>query len=127
MRISNLAFIALLLGAWMAMPRIAFADRPTMDHADPKPGSVVDAPPTDVKVWFTDAIDPLCRSLEVLDSKGNQVDDSATRQDPDDPKGLIIAIPNRIYDGEYTVKWDISTVDGKRNNGSFKFTINIKD
>jgi methionine-rich copper-binding protein CopC len=127
MKISTLSLMGLLFGAWIAAPQVAWAGTPTIDHADPKPGSEVDAPPTEIKVWFTDALDPMCRSLAVVDSQGNQVDAQDTHADPDDPKELIITIPNRIYDGEYTVKWDIATVDSKRNNGSFKFTINIKE
>ena len=112
---------------WMAVPQFALAGDPTMERSDPQAGSEVNVPPTEIKLWFSDAIDPLCRSIKVEDSKGNEVDDGDTHAADDDPKELIVTIPDRLYDGQYTVTWDITTVDCKENSGSFKFTVNIKD
>jgi len=80
-----------------------------------------------VKVWFTEEVDFNFSSLEVYDGQGNKVDNEDTHQDPNDKKRLIIWIPTRLYDGEYTVIWNVTAPDGQQNEGKFKFTINIKD
>jgi len=117
---------ALSIVVVLVLPRAALA-KPSLDHADPKVGSVVDVPPTMVKVWFTEEVDFNFSSLEVDDGQGNKVDNEDTHQDPNDKKGLIISIPTRLYDGEYTVIWNVTAPDGQQNEGKFKFSINIKD
>jgi copper transport protein len=116
---------SLLIGILFTLPGAALA-KPSLDHADPKAGSEVNAP-TEIKVWFSEDVDFNFSSLEVDDGRGNKVDAQDTHQDPNDKKGLIITIPARIYDGEYTVIWNVTARDGQQNEGKFKFTINIKD
>ena len=126
MKPSALILTALSIGILLALPRAALA-KPSLDHADPKAGSELDVPPTQIKVWFSEPVDFNFSSLEVDDSQGNKVDNQDTHQDPDDKKGLIISIPNRLYDGQYTVIWKVTTPDDQQNEGKFTFTINIKD
>jgi len=126
MKRSTLIVTSLLTGILLAIPRAALA-KPTLDHAEPKIGSEVEVPPTVVKVWFSEEVDFNFSSLEVDDGQGNKVDNQDTHQDPNDKKGLIISIPTRLYDGQYTVIWNVTTPSGEQNDGKFKFTINIKD
>lgn len=125
MKVSTLALTSLLIGILFGLPRAALA-KPSLDHADPKVGSEVDVPPTEIKVWFSEEVDYNFSSLEVDDSQGKQIDNEDTHQDPNDKKGLIISIP-RQYDGEYTVIWKVTTPDSQQSEGKFKFTINIKE
>jgi hypothetical protein len=126
MKPATLILTSLLTGILAVLPRAALA-KPSLDHAEPKVGSEVEVPPTVVKVWFSEEVDFNFSSLEVDDAQGNKVDNQDTHQDPDDKKGLIISIPTRLYDGQYTVIWNVTTPDGQQNGGKFNFTINIKD
>jgi hypothetical protein len=126
MKRATLILTTLLTGILLALPRAAVA-KPSLDHAEPKVGSELDVPPTQIKVWFSEEVDFNFSSLEVDDSGGNKIDAQDTHQDPNDKKGLIISIPDRVYDGEYTVIWNVTAPDGQQNGGKFKFTINIKD
>lgn len=127
MKISTFVWAAGFMGILVFFPQAALA-KPNLDHADPKAGSVIDVPPTEIKVWFTEEVDYNFCSLEVDDSNGKQVDAQDTYQDPNDKTGLIISIPTRIYDGEYTVIWRVTKLSSdEQNDGRFKFTINIRD
>ena len=126
MKFSTFARVNLFMGILLVFPGATLA-KPSLDHAVPKVESEIDVPPTEIKVWFSDEIDPMFSTLEVDDCQGKQVDDGDTHQDPNDKKELIISIPTRIYNGDYTVVWKINTLGSKQNQGKFKFTINIKD
>jgi methionine-rich copper-binding protein CopC len=126
LKISGL-YLGLAIAAALAMPRAAWAGQPQIDHADPQPGSEVRVSPSEIKIWFTEPLDPLCRCIEVDDSDGNKVDDEDTHADPSDPKELIVSIRDRIYDGQYTVKWDVTSTGAEQNHGSYKFTVNIQE
>jgi len=126
MKPATLILTSLLTGILAVLPRAALA-KPSLDNAEPKVGSEVEVPPTVVKVWFSEEVDFNFSSLEVDDGQGNKVDNQDTHQDPDDKKGLIISIPTRLYDGQYTVIWNVTTPSGQQNGGKFNFTINIKD
>jgi methionine-rich copper-binding protein CopC len=125
---SSLAWAAGLVGILILFPQAALA-KPNLDHSDPKAGSELDVPPTEIKVWFTEEVNFNFCSLEVDDGQGKQVDAEDTHQDPDDKKELIISIPTRIYNGEYTVIWRVTSLSAaaEQHDGKFKFTINNKD
>jgi copper resistance protein C len=93
-----------------------------IDHADPKVGSVVDKPPDDVKVWFTEEIEPAFSSLQVFDSDGKQVDRKEAHLDPKDKTLLIVSLPHVPF-GEYKVVWSVVAKDTHKTHGDFKFTV----
>ena len=45
-----------------------------IDHADPKVGSKVKTSPKEVRIWFTEKLEPAFSSMRVLDADGKQVD-----------------------------------------------------
>ena len=55
-----------------------------LDHAEPKVGSTVAAPPTELKVWFTQELEPAFSKLEVQDAQGAAVDKKDAHLDPKD-------------------------------------------
>jgi hypothetical protein len=93
-----------------------------LDHADPKVGSTVTNAPTEVRIWFTQNIEPVFSSVIVQDDKGKEVDKRDMRQDDKDKSLLIVHVPP-LPDGTYTVVWHVVSVDTHRTQGRFKFTI----
>jgi methionine-rich copper-binding protein CopC len=96
-----------------------------LDHADPKVGSTVTNSPAQIKVWFTQNIEPVFSSIVVQDDKGKEVDKKDLRQDDKDKTLLIVSVPP-LQDGTYTVIWHVVSVDTHRTQGRFKFTIKRK-
>jgi copper resistance protein C len=93
-----------------------------LDHADPKVGSKVSTAPTEVKIWFTQELEPAFSSIKVFDSSGNEVDKKDTHQDDADKKLLKVSL-NTLATGEYKVVWQVVSVDTHRTNGDFKFHV----
>jgi methionine-rich copper-binding protein CopC len=93
-----------------------------LDHSDPKVGSVVAKPPSEIKLWFTEEIEPDFSTIEVDDSNGKRIDKQDAYQDSSDKKLLIVSIP-ALPGGEYTVNWKVVSTDTHHTHGSFKFTV----
>lgn len=93
-----------------------------LDHAEPKVGSVVTQPPSEIRIWFTQEIEPDFSTIEVCDSHGNQVDKKDTHQDADDKKLMIVSVP-ALASGEYTVMWKVVSTDTHHTHGEFRFTV----
>jgi methionine-rich copper-binding protein CopC len=93
-----------------------------VDHSDPKVGSEVSPAPTEIKIWFTQDIEPDFSKIEVRDGKGNQVDLKDTHQDSKDKRLLIVSVP-KLADGEYKVTWSVTSTDTHHTHGDFKFTV----
>jgi copper resistance protein C len=56
-----------------------------IDHADPKVGGKVKTSPKEVRIWFTEKLEPAFSSIRVLDAEEKQVDKGDSRVDSKDP------------------------------------------
>jgi methionine-rich copper-binding protein CopC len=90
-----------------------------LDHADPRVGSTV-SPPREVRMWFTQALEPKFSSAQLRSSAGAVV--GSGRVDPADPKELVIPVRG-LAPGQYKVFWKILSVDTHRTEGSFGFEV----
>jgi methionine-rich copper-binding protein CopC len=93
-----------------------------LDHAEPKVGSEIGKAPSEVKVWFSEEIEPAFSKLVVEDSTGKQIDKGDTHVDSNDSKLLIVSLP-ALGPGEFKVTWNVVAKDTHRTHGDFKFTI----
>ncbi len=114
---------ALLTVIFLCMvPKASFAHA-YPDHADPKVGSTVSAPPYLVRIWFDSDLEPVFSSIMVHAAKDNtMVDKSDGRVDPSDPTLLEVSVP-ALPPGSYIVIWSVVARDGHRTSGNFTFTI----
>ncbi|MGA2230172.1 MAG: copper resistance CopC family protein [Tepidisphaeraceae bacterium] len=93
-----------------------------LDHADPKVGAVLSQPPTQIKIWFTQELEPAFSSVQVLDGNGTEVDKKDCHQDEKDKTLLIVSVP-ALAAGTYKVAWKVVSVDTHHTQGDFKFTV----
>src|SRR5579859_1106440 len=93
-----------------------------LDHADPKVGSTVTSAPTEVKIWFTQELEPTFSTIEVRDVQNQQVDKKDTHLDDKDKTLLIVSL-SALPPGTYTVAWHVVSVDTHKTQGHFEFTI----
>jgi len=110
------ALTALLLGAGVAWSH-AFLER-----AEPRVGSTVKAAPSQVRAWFTEALEPAFSTLEVVNQSGDRVDRGPARVDAASPAMLQVPL-KPLSPGTYRVKWRVLSVDTHVTEGDFTFRV----
>jgi hypothetical protein len=86
----------------------------------------VQVAPAEIKVWFTETIEPAFSTLKVLDAGGNVVDKKDVHLDSKDKTLLIVSVP-QLATGEYKVVWSVVSSDTHHTQGDFKFKIKAKE
>jgi methionine-rich copper-binding protein CopC len=90
-----------------------------LHHANPEAGSTVSEPPHEVTLTFTDTLEAVLSSAEVMDSSGMRVDEGKAQVN-----GNMIRIALRaLSPGSYRVLWRAVSVDTHRSEGSFTFSV----
>ena len=93
-----------------------------LDHADPRVGSTIAQSPPEVKVWFTQNLEPAFSKLEVQDAQGKVVDKKDAHIDAKEKASFEVSLPP-LKSGTYTVIWHVVSVDTHRTQGRFQFTL----
>ena len=95
--------------------------------SSPGAGDVLTAPPTEIRLVFSEPIDPGYTSLDLLDGTGKAILVGAGTADPADPRTLVAPIPAGsplASDSLYTVNWRaLSAADGHTTDGFLTFGI----
>jgi copper resistance protein C len=114
-RVALIALVALLSGAGEGGAH-AF-----LDHADPRVGSTIKTPPAQVRLWFTQQLEPAFSTMRVLDGAGKQIDKKDVKVDSGKPDLLTVSVPS-LGPGTYKVVWRVLSVDTHVTEGDFTFT-----
>jgi methionine-rich copper-binding protein CopC len=93
-----------------------------LDRAIPLVGSTVHGAPREVKVWFTQELEPAFSNLRVVDQNGARVDRQNSAVDPSDRMLMEVSLPN-LPPGKYKVFWHALSVDTHTTEGTFSFEI----
>jgi len=96
-----------------------------LDHAEPKVGSTITSAPVELKLWFTQDIEPAFSSIEVQDADGKEVDKKDSHLDAKN-KSLLTVSVLPLQPGTYMVLWHVVSVDTHKTQGHFQFTIRTK-
>ncbi|HEV8458457.1 MAG TPA: copper resistance CopC family protein [Methylomirabilota bacterium] len=115
-RVALITLVVLLAGAGEGSAH-AF-----LDHADPRVGSTIKTPPAQVRLWFTQQLEPAFSTMRVLDTAGKQVDKQDVKVDSSKPDLLTVSVPS-LGPGTYKVVWRVLSVDTHVTEGDFTFTI----
>jgi copper resistance protein C len=93
-----------------------------LKDAEPGVGSTVQTSPSEVRIRFTENIEPVFSSIQVFDASGKEVDKRDLHLDRSDHALLHVSLP-RISAGIYKVVWRVVSVDTHVTNGNFTFRI----
>ena len=93
-----------------------------LDHAIPAAGSAVHQTPAEVRLWFSERLDPPFSKAEVQDQSSKRVDNGDSQVDSADHKLLRISLPP-LAPGRYRVTWRAVSVDTHASTGEFTFDI----
>ena len=93
-----------------------------LKDAKPEVGGTVQTSPSEVRIRFTENIEPAVSSIQVFDASGKEVDKRDLHLDGSDHALLHISLP-RLGVGTYRVTWRVVSVDTHVTNGNFTFRI----
>jgi methionine-rich copper-binding protein CopC len=93
-----------------------------VDRTTPAAGSTVRGSPAEVKMWFSQAVEPAFSTMQVLDKSGKKMDQKDIGADAADPTLLRVSLPP-LAPGTYRVNWRVLSRDGHVTKGSFTFDV----
>jgi copper resistance protein C len=93
-----------------------------LERAEPAVGSTVQGSPGEVRVLFTEKIEPALSSLRVFDVSGKEVDKRDVHLDRSNHALLHVSLLP-LKAGTYKVVWHAVSVDTHVTNGSFRFQV----
>ncbi len=114
------AILSLLLVVAAGLTRLeahAFLER-----AEPAVGSTVQGSPGEVRVLFTEKIEPALSTIQVFDASGKEVDKHDAHLDRSNHALLHVSLP-RLEAGTYKVVWRVVSVDTHVTKGRFSFRV----
>jgi copper transport protein len=119
MRAALVASFILLL----ALPASVLAHA-NLERADPAPGAQLDQSPRQLQLFFSEAVDDSFSRVQLLNAQREPVDRGNSHVAPNDPRSLIVSVPDQLSDGVYTVAWrTLSAVDGHTVNGAYPLIV----
>ena len=94
-----------------------------LDHTDPLVGGAVKQAPAEVRLWYTQGLEPAFSRVQVFDAADKEVDKKDVHLDPKNNHLLIVSLPMGLGAGTYKVVWRVVSVDTHPTEGSFKFRV----
>jgi methionine-rich copper-binding protein CopC len=93
-----------------------------LQHAEPGVGSTVQAAPAEVRIWFSENVEPAFSSIQVFNASGKVVDKRDLHLDRADHALLRVSLL-KLPPGIYKVVWRVVSADTHVTSGSFAFRI----
>ena len=93
-----------------------------LQRAEPRVESRLKRAPDEVKLYFTERLEPAYSALRVLDAAGAQVDRRDSRVDRANPALLRATLPP-LPPGTYKVLWRVLSIDADITEGAFTFRV----
>ena len=117
MKQASAFFIFVMLTSVARLEAHAFIQK-----ADPGVGSTVQASPNEVKIRFTEKIEPAFSKIRVFAPSGKEVDKGDAHLDQSDSALLIVSLP-KLEAGTYKVVWRVVSVDTHVTEGNYSFHV----
>jgi copper resistance protein C len=110
-------FFLIILAGTARLEAHAFLKR-----AEPGVGSTVQTSPNEVRIWFTENIEPAFSTIQVFDASGKEVDKHDVHLDRSDRSLLHVSLPP-LRAGSYKLVWRVVSVDTHVTDGNFTFQV----
>ena len=111
---------------WLVVAAPGASAHALLRDSSPKDGAILDTPPTEVVIDFTEPPDLGLSSITVVDANGQAVETGTLERAPGKGNRVRVPLPE-IGQGSYTVTWRVlSRVDGHVTGGAFAFGIGVE-
>ncbi len=118
-----LVAVLLALGLAMAFPAVSEAHAILM-RSDPAKDAVLPVPPAQVRMWFSEALNPAFSTAVVVNGANKRVDIGNALVSPSDPTEMDVTLKPNLPPAVYVVIYRTdSNVDGHILTGSFLFSV----
>ena len=113
--------VGLALAACVLTATVA-AGHAVLQRAEPRVESKLKRAPDEVRLYFSERLEPAYSSVRVVNEQGVQVDRRDSRVDRDNPALLRATLPP-LPPGTYKVLWRVLSIDADVTEGTFTFRI----
>ncbi|HKD32693.1 MAG TPA: copper resistance protein CopC [Gaiellaceae bacterium] len=113
--------LALVAAAALAMPAAAWAHAALL-RTFPVASRTVNTPPTQVRLTYSEPIEPRFAIVSVTDAAGRQLTSSPPQRAPGSPQTLVTPL-RHTPEGWYLVFWRVISADGHPVRGAFTFAV----
>jgi methionine-rich copper-binding protein CopC len=113
--IATLALGLLLAGAAQAHAHL--------QQSEPAAGAAVSPGPNTLTLHFSEGVEPKFSSVAITMDDGMDMGPATVATDPKDAKSLIATLPAKLGPGNYTIAWQVVSVDTHKTNGTYSFTV----
>ncbi|HEY5071079.1 MAG TPA: copper resistance protein CopC [Caulobacteraceae bacterium] len=94
-----------------------------MLKANPRVGSQVAASPSEVRMWFSEKLEPRFTSVTISGAADQPMHEGTMRVEGPDQQQLVLPIPAALAPGKYHVRWKVVSADSHATKGDFTFSV----
>ena len=109
------------LAASLTLPAAAWAHAALL-QTTPVASRVVNTPPKEVALRYSEAVGPRFAIVSVTDASGSRETAGSPSRSPADADTLVVPL-KRLHEGWYLVYWRVISVDGHPVRGAFTFAL----
>ncbi len=92
-------------------------------HASPKVGATVTWSPTELRLWFSETIQPSLSRITLVSGDGRPVRTGRLALDPKDKRVVVLPLLSALATGTYRVSWETTSEDTHNTDGDFVFKV----
>jgi len=93
-----------------------------LNEAAPIVGGTVPTSPKEIRLTFTEAIEPRFSGIDLATGDGRAIAAGPAVVDPANQRQLVLPLPP-LAPGRYRVRWHVVSVDTHRTEGEYSFTV----
>jgi copper transport protein len=115
------ALLTAVAAAALALPAAAWAHAALL-RTVPEASRTINAAPPEVRLTYSEPIEPRFAIVSVTDAAGGQVTSGAPASAPGSPQTLVTPL-RKVPEGWYLVFWRVISADGHPVRGAFTFAV----
>lgn len=115
---TTIASVGMIAASLSAAPAFAHAK---VESSEPKAGSELQSAPKEIRLHFSDTVEPAFSKIQVVDAANKALAVPKTTVEKDG-KVMSAALP-ALPPGQYRVRWSTMTRDSHKVKGEYSFTV----